>query len=71
MTEGWGPALLKGGLVIAACFVGFIYVPNHLLTFLTTRVGPNSRDGLVTGFVLVVFVVLAWLFVALQPRRKG
>lgn len=69
--ESWGAALLKAGLVLVGCFLGFVFLPQRLLTYLATRVTPNVRDGLVTLFDAVVFVLLAWALLALQRRGTG
>ena len=67
--EGWALALGKAVLVVVLSWAGFLAVPDRLLLFLTTRVGPNLRDALVTGWVVVFFIGLSWGFVALQRSR--
>ena len=61
----------KAALVLALAWLGFVFVPAQLLAFLTTRVGPNTRDALVTAWVVAFFVALARLFVVLQRRWRG
>jgi Kef-type K+ transport system membrane component KefB len=68
--DSWGQAIPKAALIVVLAWAGFLFVPNKLLAFLTTRVTPHARDALVTLFVIVFFVALSWLFVALQNQRR-
>ena len=69
--DSWMSAGLKAGAILLLAWIGFLFVPNRFLAYLATRVTPNVRDGLVTGWVAVFFVFLSWLFVRLQrPRRS-
>jgi hypothetical protein len=68
-VEGWGPALLEGSVVLLLCWAGFLFVPDRLLAYLTTRVSPHVRDALVTAYFVLFFIALAWGFVRLQQRR--
>jgi hypothetical protein len=68
--RGWADATLRAVAVIGLCWVGFLFVPNQLVGYLTTRVSPHTRDALVSLWVLAFFVALSWGFVALQPRRN-
>lgn len=68
--DGWGGALVRAATVLVASFVGFIWVPNRLVSFLATRVVPNTRDGLVVLWVSGFFVVLSFAFVKLQRKRE-
>ena len=63
----WLPAT---AVILALAYLGFLVVPNRLVAFLATRVGPNVRDGLVTAWVTLFFVALSGVFVAIQRRRK-
>ena len=50
------------------------FIPDRLVAYLSTRVGPDVRDVLVLLWVLVWFVFLCWLFVVLQlgrPRERA
>jgi hypothetical protein len=69
-SEGWGRAIVKAAAVLVLCAVGFLFVPDRLLAFLTTRVGPKVRDALVAGWVIVFFLALSGGFVALQRERR-
>jgi hypothetical protein len=68
--RGWSGAALKALAVIVLCWVGFLFVPDRLLVYLTTRVSPHTRDALVSLWVVAFFVALSWAFVALQSRRS-
>jgi len=57
------------GAILALAYLGLMVFPNRLVAFLATRVGPNVRDGVVTGWVTVFFLALSWVFVALQSQR--
>jgi len=69
-AESWGRASWKAGLTLVLAWAGFLFVPNRLLAYLTTRVTPHARDALVTVWVIVFFVALSWLFVGLQKGRR-
>jgi Kef-type K+ transport system membrane component KefB len=69
-TDQWVPDLIKAAIVLALSWIGFLFVPNRLLAFLTTRVTPHARDALVTLWVIAFFIGLSWLFVTLQKVRR-
>jgi hypothetical protein len=69
-TDEWVPALAKAAIFLALSWIGFLFVPNRLLAFLTTRVTPHARDALVTLWVTAFFIAMSWLFVALQKGRR-
>ncbi len=62
--------MVKAAIVLALSWIGFLFVPNRLLAFLTTRVTPHARDALVTLWVIAFFIGLSWLFVTLQTGRR-
>ncbi len=68
-NDGWGGALVRAAVVLIACFMGFVIVPNWLVDYLATRVVPRTRDGLVVLWVVVFFVAMSYGFVALQRKR--
>jgi hypothetical protein len=68
---GWPVAVLKSVVILVLSLGLLVLVPNRLLGYLATRVGPNVRDGIVTASVAVFFVALAWAFTALQGPRRG
>jgi hypothetical protein len=69
-TDSWGRASWNAGLILILAWAGFLFVPNRLMAYLTTRVTPHARDALVTLWVIVFFVALSWLFVRLQKGRR-
>jgi len=69
-TDEWVPALIKAAIVLALSWIGFLFIPNRLLAFLTTRVTPHARDALVTLWVIAFFIALSWLFVTFQKERR-
>jgi hypothetical protein len=69
--EGWGRASLGALIVIVVCWFGFLFVPDRLLVYLSTRVSPKVRDTLVTLWVAAFFVVAARVFIGLQGRRRA
>jgi hypothetical protein len=68
-TLGWGAALVRGVVIAVLCWVGFLRVPDWLLSHMT-GVSANLRDAVVTLFVLLWFVILAVVFVRIQRRRR-
>lgn len=70
-TRSWAGAGARALLVLVLSWLAFLLVPDRLMVFLTTRVAPRTRDALVTLWVVVSFVVLSWVFVALQRERRG
>jgi hypothetical protein len=69
-TQGWGQAALRAVVVLILSDVFLLLIPNRLLAYLTTRVGPNVRDAVVTGWVTVFFIGLSWVLLALQRPGK-
>jgi hypothetical protein len=55
--------------MLLASYLVFVRIPNDLLTYLSTRTVPFTRDLLVTLFWAVAFVAACWLFVRLQRKR--
>ena len=68
-NDGWGDALVRAVVVLVLSFLGFVIVPDRLLTYLATRAVPRTRDGLVVLWVVVFFVAMSYGFVALQRKR--
>lgn len=69
-NDGWAGALARAAIVLIASFVGFVIVPDRLVSYLATRVVPRTRDGLVVLWVVVFFLALSYGFVALQRKRE-
>ena len=57
-------------VMLLTSYLVFILIPNNLLTYLSTRVVPFTRDLLVTLWWAAAFVGTCWLFVRLQ-RAPG
>lgn len=70
-AEGWGAAVWKAVVVLAGSGLAFVLIPDRIVAFLSERVGPGARDALVTVWVTVAFVVLSWILVRLQRRRRA
>lgn len=70
-AERWRVALAKALAVLAAAVVGFGFIPDRLVDFLTTRVSPDVRDALVTAWMAALVVLSSWGFVWLQRKRRG
>jgi hypothetical protein len=68
--DRWAPEALRAVAILVLAWAGFLLVPDRLLAYLTTRVTPHARDALVAGWVAIYFVVLCWVFVALQRGRR-
>jgi hypothetical protein len=69
-AEGWGRALSKGAVILAASLVGFVVVPNELLAYLPVHgVGPRPRDAIIAVWVAIWFVAMSIVFVKLQRHR--
>jgi len=66
---GWGAAVVLGALVMIAAVLGFVVIPHFIVTFLSSRAVPQTRDGLVLLWEAVAFVALSWVFVRLQRGR--
>ncbi|MBI3648391.1 MAG: hypothetical protein HY240_06555 [Actinobacteria bacterium] len=67
---GWGSAALRAALMLVVSILGFVFIPNQLLTYLSLRVVPRERDLLVTLWWVVTLVACSWLFVRLQQGRR-
>lgn len=66
----WGPAVVRGALILAGAILGFGIVPDRLVALLSSRTSPAVRDLLVTAWVALWFIALGWGLVRLQ-RRGG
>jgi hypothetical protein len=55
--------------MIVLSFVAFVFVPNTLLGYLSTRLVPTWRDLLVVLYWMAAFVGCCWTFVYLQRVR--
>jgi hypothetical protein len=67
--ERWGEAILKAAALLLLAYAGFAIVPDRLLAYLTLHVSPRARDGLVVLWTVAFFIVLTWIFVAIQRWR--
>jgi hypothetical protein len=56
-------------VMLLACYLLFVLVPNNLLSYLSLHTAPRNRDLLVTFWWAVAFVFACWLFVRLQRTR--
>lgn len=65
-SDGWFAALARASIVLAASYVGLLFVPDRLAAYLSTRVGPDVRDALVLLWVVMAFAALSWGLVVLQ-----
>lgn len=65
----WGRGIGLAAVMLLASYLVFVRIPNDLLTYLSTRTVPFTRDLLVTLFWAVAFVAACWLFVRLQRKR--
>lgn len=68
---GWGAAVWKGLVVLIASFLGFVIVPDRLVSYLSLHVAPDVRDALGVVWWIAFLVFLSWLFVRLQRRASG
>jgi hypothetical protein len=68
--ERWSQAFIKAAAILFLAWAGFLFVPDRLLAFLSTRVTPHSRDALVSAWVGAWFLGMCWIFVTLQPGRN-
>ena len=69
-SAGWVTALTRAGVVLAGSYVGLLLLPDRLVVYLSTRVGPDVRDTIVLLWVILVFGLLSWGLVALQRGRR-
>ena len=57
--------------MIVLSFVAFVFVPNTLLGYLSTRVVPTWRDLIVVAWWAFAFLGCCWVFVRLQRGRDA
>ena len=67
----WAKGIGLASVMLLACYLTLVLIPNNLLTYLSTRTVPFTRDLLVTLYWIAAFVGCCWLFVRLQrsPER--
>jgi hypothetical protein len=68
-TRSWWRAIAAASLMIVLSFVAFVFIPNTLLGYLSTRVIPTWRDLIVVVYWMVAFLGCCWIFVRLQRVR--
>ncbi|HZD16564.1 MAG TPA: hypothetical protein VE669_00330 [Actinomycetota bacterium] len=66
----WARPIAAATAIVAAAYLGLAFIPDRLVAFLTTRVSPNTRDLLVTGYFVVAFLALSWAFFAAQRWER-
>jgi len=69
--RSWFGAAVAGASMVILSFVAFVYAPNTLLGYLTTRVLPVWRDLIVVVVWMASFGGCCWVFVRLQRRRSA
>ena len=70
VRESWARATGLAAVMILVTYLAFVLIPNNLLTYLSTRTVPFTRDLLVTLYWTVAFVFSCWLFVRLQRSSE-
>ena len=68
-TEGWSFAAIRAAVVVVLSVVGFVLVPDRIVTYLSEHARPGVRDLATLAWVLAWFVALSWLVTRLQRRR--
>jgi hypothetical protein len=68
-AEGWSLAAIRAALVLVLSVVGFVLVPDRIVTYLSEHARPGVRDLATFVWVLGWFTVLSWLVTRLQRRR--
>jgi hypothetical protein len=66
---GWTRPAIGAAVMIVLSYVAFVFVPNTLLGYLSTRVVPTWRDLIVVAWWAMAFVACCWVFVRLQRGR--
>lgn len=69
-NRSWPAALVMATAVMLGAYLGLALIPDLLISFLTSRVSPDARDLIVTGYFVVAFLALSWAFVAAQRWRR-
>jgi hypothetical protein len=70
-TQDWLVAIPLALAVFAVAYVGFVVVPDALVTHLFENLAPRTRDALVLLWVAAFFTFMSWLFVRFQrPVRR-
>jgi hypothetical protein len=69
--EPWGRAFLTSAVMLGACYLLLVLVPNNLQSYLSLHTQPRVRDLLVTLWWVAAFVGCCVLFVRLQWKREG
>ena len=67
--NSWAKEIGLAAVMLLTCYLVFVLFPNNLLTYLSTRTVPFTRDLLVTLWWVVAFVAACWLFLRLQRKR--
>jgi hypothetical protein len=68
-ADGWSSAAIRAALVLVLSVVGFVLVPDRIVTYLSEHARPSVRDLATLVWVLGWFTVLSWLVTRLQRRR--
>jgi len=63
----WPRAALAGAGVVLVAFLALVYVPDRLVSSLTS-LDRSTRVGLASGWFVVAIVVLLWGLRRLQAR---
>ena len=64
----WARGIVLAAGMLLVSYLVFVLIPNNLLTYLSTRTVPFTRDLLVTLWWVVAFVGACWLFFRLQRK---
>jgi hypothetical protein len=67
--RSWWQAIVAAVVMIVLSFVAFVFVPNTLLGYLSTRLVPTWRDLTVVVYWMAAFAGCCWAFVHLQRVR--
>jgi hypothetical protein len=68
-AESWWSAAVRAAVIVVLSVVGFLLVPDRIVTYMSEHARPGVRDLATLAWVLAWFVALSWLVTGLQRRR--
>jgi hypothetical protein len=68
-ADSWSSAAIRAAVIAVLSVIGFVLVPDRMVTYLSENTRPGVRDLATLAWVLAWFVLLSWLVTRLQRQR--
>ena len=69
--QSWASALVRAAVLLVLALVGFAFIPDRLIAYLSLHVAPRVRDSIISVWEIAYFVFMCRAFVVIQRRGRS